>query len=772
MSLVAKMYVEDKEINILDYKFRFTRSTDEHGKPMGKPRGTIFEIVFETTSDQSFMEWSIATDMTKHVKIIVSPVTKSSKSRTIELYDVYCVYFKNDFDAQNGEPMTTLIHLTPAIMIDDGYKVLDHYWKKTDLNAEAPVTTLNKNEEPTIQLIDWIDAETEGNLSEINYGSETSLKVQINNPEGSEAKVIVEKEDGSDFENGKKQLVTTAFLDENGFAKISAVKLLGTWASEDEELDFDTLVAQVEHAGKKKKSPKLKVKKPKISYEWQKPDDGSLLKEVDYGEKVNLILEVKDGKEGACVSVVLTKKDETEFTSGVKEIPFEAELDKNGKAIIEDILIEKQWMDTPDNEIDCIIARGSVDGIKSNKKSKALDLIRYPEVVVDFRPANDYAGEFGFDYMRDKTNKKDFVDYKEILGLYRNTLNANNQPLKVFDLDKTVGGGVQYTSLKNALGTIELKDQRTDEQGKKVGNPVTWYKDASGTPKDYIQSHLAIYNGDTIDLSVQVETLAHGNELDIEYDTTLFSLTTSKIPKKGGNKRLNEHLQLTCLAEFANEQYLKVKYKDRTLGQLNILPNDRPHRFRKDVVFVNVKTNLTGRGTGNVGNSAGEDVLLRRYLRQAFVRLDLAPTIDLDLRTDATFNSRFTNGKVISNRNGLHAYLRSQTSNLYANHLKVYFINEKCPKIENGKQIGFVVGEAESFAADAVIVFAEHNDKTTSHECMHAMGLRHPFDPRSPYMFEKNHTQNIMDYSHNVGIDCIYTWKWQWQILHGGSLPE
>ncbi|WP_375563453.1 type VI secretion system tube protein TssD (plasmid) [Bernardetia sp. OM2101] len=142
MSSVSKLYVEDKEITILDFKFRFTRSTDEHGKPMGKPRGTIFEITFETTADQSFMEWSVSTDMMKNVKIVVSPVTATSKSRIIELYDVCCVFFKNNFNAQNGEPMTTLIHLTPAIMIDDGYKVLDHYWKKTDLSADSPVTTV------------------------------------------------------------------------------------------------------------------------------------------------------------------------------------------------------------------------------------------------------------------------------------------------------------------------------------------------------------------------------------------------------------------------------------------------------------------------------------------------------------------------------------------------------------------------------------------------------------------------------------------------------
>ncbi len=188
MSLVAKMYVEDKEINILDFKFRFTRSTDEHGKPMGKPRGTIFEIIFETTADQSFMSWSIATDITKHVKIVVSPVTAMSKSRIIELYDVHCVYFKNNFNAQDGEPMTTLVHLTPAIMIDDGYKLLDHYWKKTDLSANAPVTVLNNEEDEKSTIIDYYVIGEEGKrVTDFKIGDKITLVIES---EGMEGKTI------------------------------------------------------------------------------------------------------------------------------------------------------------------------------------------------------------------------------------------------------------------------------------------------------------------------------------------------------------------------------------------------------------------------------------------------------------------------------------------------------------------------------------------------------------------------------------------------------
>ena len=205
MSLIAKMYVEDKEINILDFKFRFTRSTDEHGKPMGKPRGTLFEIIFETTSDQSFMQWSIATDMTKHVKIVVSPVTAASKSRIIELYDVHCVHFKNNFNAQNGEPMTTLIHLTPAIMIDDGYKVLDHYWKKTDLSANAPITVLNNDDEEG-KVIDYYLVGSEGTRIE-DIGEEKEIYLVLETEGMTGKKITINLSSKShDFEYQGKRL--------------------------------------------------------------------------------------------------------------------------------------------------------------------------------------------------------------------------------------------------------------------------------------------------------------------------------------------------------------------------------------------------------------------------------------------------------------------------------------------------------------------------------------------------------------------------------------
>ena len=125
----------------------------------------------------------LATDLTKHVKIVVSPITGMSKSRIIELYDVHCVYFKNNFNAQDGEPMITLIHLTPAIMIDDGYKVLDHYWKKTDLSTGNVAPTVIKQDEE-LEIIDMYYEDKEGNKLQSLFYGDVTLVIKTKNGAG------------------------------------------------------------------------------------------------------------------------------------------------------------------------------------------------------------------------------------------------------------------------------------------------------------------------------------------------------------------------------------------------------------------------------------------------------------------------------------------------------------------------------------------------------------------------------------------------------------
>ena len=139
-------------------------------------------------------------------KKVPTPVTATNKSRIIELYDVHCVHFKNNFNAQNGEPMTTLIHLTPAIMIDDGYKVLDHYWKKTDLSAKAPITTVEPEKEP-IFVESYYENEKGERIAqgEVKTGDEVTLILKTTDAVGKTITVSLQDE-AKDFEYQGKRL--------------------------------------------------------------------------------------------------------------------------------------------------------------------------------------------------------------------------------------------------------------------------------------------------------------------------------------------------------------------------------------------------------------------------------------------------------------------------------------------------------------------------------------------------------------------------------------
>ena len=85
-------------------------------------------------------------------------------------------------------------------------------------------------------------------------------------------------------------------------------------------------------------------------------------------------------------------------------------------------------------------------------------------------------------------------------------------------------------------------------------------------------------------------------------------------------------------------------------------------------------------------------------------------------------------------------------------------------KIINENYIG-LNGHANGIPSDSVVVYKSANDATPTHELFHACGLYHTFSNTSEYTFEKTKTDNIMDYSHQAGIDRISTLIWQWNKM-------
>lgn len=251
-------------------------------------------------------------------------------------------------------------------------------------------------------------------------------------------------------------------------------------------------------------------------------------------------------------------------------------------------------------------------------------------------------------------------------------------------------------------------------------------------------------------------------------------------------------------------------YQNRQLGQLNILKNDKKHRYKAQVVFVRVKTNLKGTGTGKTGNLTGEEAFLEKYLKQALVKLELPKDskgnpkdivfdlTEIDPKTKKLlypdFNKDYTllhtpkfskrAIKVLNKYNKtkggdkLVEFMEKKFNKkhpIYKDHYKVFIFGDRGGKNINKKYTG-LGGYAKAINSKAVAAFDGRTDATITHETLHAIGLHHTFstDKKNPFSYKKGATYNIMDYSHLNKYGSkgrILTWLWQWNFLWS-KLPK
>ena len=165
---------------------------------------------------------------------------------------------------------------------------------------------------------------------------------------------------------------------------------------------------------------------------------------------------------------------------------------------------------------------------------------------------------------------------------------------------------------------------------------------------------------------------------------------------------------------------------------------------------------------------------LEKYFAQCYIDANIKEC-DLDLTIPERWKAflNYADGGYLNkstfNSNGIFGYLTGEfdkdtATAKYKEYHKIFFINE------NVKGKGFY-GQACNNPSQEVLILAPGlDDSTCAHELFHALGLYHSFSSLNSHTFEKNKTDNIMDYSDTLEgekkIPVISTWQYQWKILH------
>ncbi|KIA84141.1 hypothetical protein [Kaistella jeonii] len=388
-----------------------------------------------------------------------------------------------------------------------------------------------------------------------------------------------------------------------------------------------------------------------------------------------------------------------------------------------------------DNAADIIFDKGHTKGVSLGSPDKAPAFQIKAKCLVEFRPHNNWTGEFGFDWVRmGDTALLGDTWYKNIIGKNRDAAGHIAQNNAIYGKN-IVPDEEEYKKLLRKFLVLQVK----------FNNDF------------YVVPWMSLYKGKTAKLSLKIIVKEPPKKLEFQYDKTLFKLNHNEISQKSrGKHTLPDYLHITCIKTFNQDQFINVMADDELVGKLKIHKNGKLDRKKLSIVLSRVKI-------GNIsGNIEGEIAKLKKHLQQALITPNVVVDTSIDLTSDTVFNTRYFNGTNILNTHtdgkhgDLHKYMSSQY-NLrvkYPNHLIVYVFDFPYPAAG---------GEAYDVPSDFVLVYSKANRFETCvvHETLHALGLYHSFDNNSLFTFKKNKTEDIMDYP----VTRRTIWKWQWDII-------
>lgn len=326
--------------------------------------------------------------------------------------------------------------------------------------------------------------------------------------------------------------------------------------------------------------------------------------------------------------------------------------------------------------------------------------------------------------------------------------------------------------------------------------------------------------------------------MEFEYDKTLFDIDKetlsdkSKTPLKRG-----ETIKITCLKDLDSDKDIKIyaypkeiipvtdkmgtklggklyQFLSRKLaGRIIVLQNDSRVRKKEKIVFIPVKTNVTG-FKEEIGNFNTENAEVENFYNSFYQSLiipivefyngvlDLSLNQDFQICTDDLGNLQI--GKYVDqltgkiNEDWQEFNPNGSTKTNFFKVVQNIFFGEKDEKgnLKNEKykndyltvfslggevydnaqgQVGsqyiIIDNKLKKEFLKNIILFKQRDQYTLNHESYHCFGIYHIHresrelvikDKNKKYIFTYGATTNVIAYNSNA----YSSWRWQWEIIN------
>lgn len=431
--------------------------------------------------------------------------------------------------------------------------------------------------------------------------------------------------------------------------------------------------------------------------------------------------------------------------------------------------------------------------------------------VVYFRPMKNYSGNIsGIDWMR--LGERGDVNFEKTIGEY----------IGVGDQRSFVKKAQKLEMLGREYNPLTIRDSAGEALGKYYSAWVSLYpENTCDSAASEIYLALDIKAKEKLDKPVRF-VCDNPKLFDFTQEIPPIGKKSEYLNKENNAFRIKcltgfDKVQEVRAYIDLDETDADGKPKQLLVGRFYVLPNDNDHRYKVKVQLV--KIILTNRDTPFLLDKVNDKMFdietwLQNKLHPLLIRPIVEDTIDeIDLRTEfargdydgytmdnrnqATFGSdekvlsdsgssqwyneigtayykRLNSEAEVAARNTINAERAANgqpalAADAYvpydpplANTLVIYFLNMPVANSDTDSSMaGMIKGRANTPGSSIFIYKDGINERTLTHESLHSMGVPHPFDDDSKYIFEQSKTDNLMDYYNNEE----YSYKWQWDIV-------
>jgi len=435
----------------------------------------------------------------------------------------------------------------------------------------------------------------------------------------------------------------------------------------------------------------------------------------------------------------------------------------------------------------------------------------FPDISVDFRPLQNFDGEFGFDWLR-----KGDIDWVQ------NGIAINERPFNTIVGDNFTDNTFQtlqsdvnqfvlfFLSNSQMYNRMKVNEYNSFPTGISINADL----DITNYDTDFSISYLNLYKKDTVsafaNLRMLVRVKQQPDNLYIKYPFDYFNITFPDIPASqvkvklhDKNKKLYETtLPISAIPSNETKNFISINIENKNnlpedaniivyikdingnekmCGLLKVCANDRAHR--KTIRFQPVKVTDSFQTTlpdGTLSNTSfvKNKNFVRKFLNQALIDPVFLPEITINLAGDPNFTGYMPITPISGNnyqlmispfpqagipatpfatllKNKIDQVLGGNAANL-SNVFKMVFF----ARAANGGTKGRTV------PGDNIIYLTSDGAfETEAHEALHSLGVTHVFtnqiaDSKAIYTFDISQTDNLMDYF-SIGIRGTYKWQWQ-----------